>query len=966
MYVELLGGMIFVRTILVSSLFTTTLMVSTSKTNSKPSNRNFEKNWFKHLEQKFKHEQHLFTTHDCLSEVYFKLQNSSQLLFYLSTLKVRHGFAEHHGPLCPDLFEQSNDSDSVTQIKHVTGVIDVAVEIQNNLMVQYYPDFQEVCGSYHWEFHLHPMNSLNITFHNIYISHEIDVCLFGNITVQSKGPKETDSPPFVYCGFVAEFTVYPPSNNVSVAIMREYLPLGYRLNLTYQIMDRGTVHSQHPSQYNFTTQAVSLATDWFSSAEESVSTFLIQAIRYKRLKLRLGIAEGTSVIVHDGPGFLSDCIQRDQDSSNQENMEPSYHAEREVRYSTSTFVCVVKMTTKHLSHTDNSVTYIATTHISAYVRVMHGQNLTITRYHVERKSNEIHTLVVSAAEDEVNITTHVTYRGPFSTSCLYGGVTIFNEFHNSSSQQNNLCTNTHMETSPTKEKQNMYSKNKTLVLVFCTFSKYSTMSASLSISLTKCRPIDVDVCMLKKFCVEGSPLECSQYLLGITEYSNTKLIFSSHYSESIRLQFHSVTFSLTQKECAILQFRSMNRLSKDLLSQFVKQTSHWQYPDNLYCQSRIIFTPSDISHEQRAIVYHVTGYYQPFQRETHLLLVNSGDYNCYSDDLTSYTQCSEHLLDLNLTRMKWFEGYVHCIPQRLFHFSLTSLTPTYRELLAFGVEVGLLSRSWVDVIIWWNITTGDWQLSNISLVPHSMKLFGQQDAMYILQKTNDIRDMSIGFQIEGEKCSFQIKVHIFLAVEMLKIEKSSQSRGGYDDRETHFTKTVSYSEHFRIPFANHMKKYFSVFGSYVLKGSVRYANTTGVSKNCHVEAFWARNISKLQQIAVTWPEEYHSDSTDVASFSYCLNYSTSGSVRKTPINIRHLLLFYGNIKHRRKSAISWTKSSELCQAAAGVLPTFRDREEFYHLFSFIKSFKFRVPLEAVYIGIQMRKQVCQCLKCNTR
>ena len=79
------------------------------------------------------------------------------------------------------------------------------------------------------------------------------------------------------------------------------------------------------------------------------------------------------------------------------------------------------------------------------------------------------------------------------------------------------------------------------------YKGYSSISAVVSVSVTKCQAIQVDACSFTENC-RFLTVKCNPYLKGITKNTNMKLTMQ-HQSKAVK-------FSLPEKNCVVLMVAS--------------------------------------------------------------------------------------------------------------------------------------------------------------------------------------------------------------------------------------------------------------------------------------------------------------------------------------------------------------------------------------------------------------------------
>ena len=175
--------------------------------------------------------------------------------------------------------------------------------------------------TYVWSFNLDKNISSNITFKGIYFTSSSEDCAGGNLTVWNSVSKQEA---FIYCGHHSTFSLYPKFNNINIDISVAN-SVFVILNASYSVMDIDFVIN-NPIVYGFMySESIKLLSNHLIRSEYFLSIYLIQVFSINSISLNYLNLLHYTIVVYDGPGFLSSIIKADSGF-----------------YQTSTFQCMVQ------------------------------------------------------------------------------------------------------------------------------------------------------------------------------------------------------------------------------------------------------------------------------------------------------------------------------------------------------------------------------------------------------------------------------------------------------------------------------------------------------------------------------------------------------------------------------------------------------------------------------------------------
>ena len=131
--------------------------------------------------------------------------------------------------------------------------------------------------------------------------------------------------------------------------------------------------------------------------------------------------------------------------------------------------------------------------------------------------------------NQVNVTvTNINHSGFYDTTCMYSGLLTIEILRDGYKESTILCESHDGTKNPSRS---FYSHNSSLRLVFYWYRHYSAINLSVSISQTKCNPIEIDGCLYDKYCRKYKswfPKKCSFYLKYVTQYTWVKMLKQGH------------------------------------------------------------------------------------------------------------------------------------------------------------------------------------------------------------------------------------------------------------------------------------------------------------------------------------------------------------------------------------------------------------------------------------------------------
>ena len=162
--------------------------------------------------------------------------------------------------------------------------------------------------------------------------------------------------------------------------------------------------------------------------------------------------------------------------------------------------------------------------------------------------------VNSETGPQINVTLNeIVSEGIYNPTCKYGGIVAGEYLDNNYEESITICQKHHGQNEQSKS---MYSKNSSLVIVLYWYNIYQNIKASLTLSVTRCQSVNIDLCEHNIICSNQFDTTknldslglCDSFLSRATKWSNIKFSTRESY----------LSFSMDENQCSIVQFSSRN------------------------------------------------------------------------------------------------------------------------------------------------------------------------------------------------------------------------------------------------------------------------------------------------------------------------------------------------------------------------------------------------------------------------
>ncbi len=322
------------------------------------------------------------------------------------------------------------------------------------------------------------MLRLNFTF--IEITSESNICEVEWVKVINNKRDQ----PFVFCGSYSLFVIFSKSHRAQISQVTAR-DIEHQIHLSYSVMDRGIIAS-----YNLHGR-VPLRPEkgqiyFIFSKRICWIEHPIQTEKYQKLSIKLSAELTGAFQLHNGPGKLSPLV---------------LHFPWKGYFNLSSFVGfgihIENVSNSRNSKLQNPVTYRGLNQINvSNISVTQNRSSQIT---LAGNFWEWHIFNVLAVQEyQVNITfLHFHFQTvhrwlSLTSDCFYGGISIYDVFHDKITHLETLCPVFNTKTVA----RNVYAKNFMLKLVYYSFHAYVAINMTLSLSATSCKSVMLELCFI--------------------------------------------------------------------------------------------------------------------------------------------------------------------------------------------------------------------------------------------------------------------------------------------------------------------------------------------------------------------------------------------------------------------------------------------------------------------------------------
>ncbi len=270
---------------------------------------------------------------------------------------------------------------------------------------------------------------------------------------------------FKFCCQLSSFNLYPPGQKFFTEVVTITTELAYKVNAPFMVHDTNVKENVPVSSFDHTKYFLIYKIDYLLEQYISIVTKKSECLVVKSTQRNHSI-----FTFLDWPGILSEKL-----------------ASRNGTFKSSTFQCFVKV----LKIDDRLESFS-----------FHSHNLTIhIREHMRRDAifvvpnkecnfsypcvTSIHTSKYSTLNVSVR---NMSYNGYPSLDCQYGGLSLLYKQSEKLFELLTVCDKSHFIS------RNVYFQSENILLVLFWYTKYSSISVSIAVQKTHCKPVYLQKC----------------------------------------------------------------------------------------------------------------------------------------------------------------------------------------------------------------------------------------------------------------------------------------------------------------------------------------------------------------------------------------------------------------------------------------------------------------------------------------
>ncbi len=820
--------------------------------------------------------------------------------------------------------------------------------------------FWAVCF-FAWTFSLHPEVRLNLTFDTIDFINGMQDCCLGKLTVTSGLSVQTlgnvSKPDFVFCGPHSKFHIFPVFSQISLS-RQTYITSEYNILLFFSILDTGTVYSIQPNKSKYHLPQLTSKSKLYDlpSRNKQLHLYHLHTQAMQRIVLHLERIRKLDVVVHNGPGEQSEILTPSND-----------------KILTSSFVCFLKIVFPGSSNqTGFFLDYVAhnqesTLNVSLTKPVAHK---VLSIPHFDCINAPCVVQVHAIANFKVNVSvTHFQYDGVGNSGCLYGGLVGAERKTDQWVMLGSHCQTHHNPI------QNIYSTTCSLTLIVYWFKHYSNVNVVLNTTLTKCKPVFINVCLYDYLCscskadvdylracqrkVKRKWPRCAKYVNSISVRLNQSFQYEHSESKSGFIIHGAMTLSLKQNECVVIRLSQTDKMFQEYMKILLPhhldliQKCQLQLRPRLGTQLGHVFIFDIFAHlatPKINIVHDFLKFYgfpdyffdsekgkrESFRKAYHKGTWEEYPFFCRTKSPTSW--CAKQ--------------------QSRIYIRAKAKSPEHNSVLTILNEVQAQSiGTWIDIVVWKELTAPEkeyqWQMQTFFL--KRRKCFRH----YRHFPSSLVADQVMTLTLDIPK-----KVRSFVPTRKFYLKVRSHNAFDRGFAKSYF---IFYRLQFQIQKV--LSKYQNKFEisspgfSDMLSFWMHYKKRTG--SKFKMTAIWTWGYHKKYHPFMGKGEECHSNATSLfVNLDLCFNFSKNSvsytkyyvlfsaeyNLYKLSLNNASETLETG---HRDKLR-SWEDASQLCKSAGVLLPYFNSQPDEQEFLAWIKISPSVPPLEGVYIGLHFK------------
>ena len=329
---------------------------------------------------------------------------------------------------------------------------------------------------YHLYFSLNPKLRLNVTIISLVLHNLGTKCDYDKLEIKPQG-KITSI--YRYCGKHSRFNVYPLFSRLTINLILESKN-DIKLKAVFSVTDKYLIFSLVDSLPRLCERNVSIQSQYYKiGSKYYMASFLLRATKLHKVKLDFVKSEENNSVIFDGPGIMFKVLNI---------------AGKRSPYITSTFQCLLQFL---LTYLIESYSLYFKFYLVQHVKYVHKKLKPDVEMLLKMPFNNCphNTCVLhleSTTGHQINFTVlSVIANSSESSTCLFDGITI-GELSNHFLTLVDFCP--HFGAPANQLMRSFYTKNHSLWIVLYWYEGYSTISATITATSTKCKGVHLDTC----------------------------------------------------------------------------------------------------------------------------------------------------------------------------------------------------------------------------------------------------------------------------------------------------------------------------------------------------------------------------------------------------------------------------------------------------------------------------------------
>ena len=388
---------------------------------------------------------------------------------------------------------------------------------------------------YNFYFNLNVRIILNITFHKLHLREVALNCNYDKLEVKST--KRTEEK-YKYCGYHSNFNLYPYLNEVNI-IITLHLRMSFNLNASFSITDKTLIFNPLNSSSIQSTIYDSKVTPQYYNIwnQYFVTSFLISVLKAYKLYFTFLKSNEKNYVIYDGPDSRFKIL----------NINEKKYVD------VSTFQCFVQFLLSNQSQWYTNQSQWHTINLFYFGKyIVLNDKVTVKWFHMVIQMPFVHCVhnfclyrLRQRKGFYFNVTVlNVSVNSHETSSCLFQGL-VFGDIHSDHfTTIDEICSEVN-NTSSQPSSLNFYTRGSTLWIVVYWYNGFTSLNATVSVSVSKCQGIYLNLCSYHHYCRDAYEGLFGRFLTEVI--GQTKLIFYDCHNEHFKQKF-----SLKPNKCFVL------------------------------------------------------------------------------------------------------------------------------------------------------------------------------------------------------------------------------------------------------------------------------------------------------------------------------------------------------------------------------------------------------------------------------